>query len=203
MKSHTRSNSAFTLVELLVVIAIIAVLMGILIPVIGKARESARRSACQANLRQIALACEMYRQDHEGRLPKVTWQHQYEQFSFLENYLPPGDVYRCPGARAENAGSAWPTIYCTTIDGTTFCTDYKLNDDPEISASRLPAYADSAWVVVALDIDWTPRERHGRGQNLAFLDGHVQWFEVAAYKDPVTATDPYGNVPWYNWGLPK
>jgi prepilin-type N-terminal cleavage/methylation domain-containing protein len=59
---------AFTLLELLVVIAIIALLAGLLLPVLGKARTQAKRVACLNNLRQFTLADLMYADDH-GELP--------------------------------------------------------------------------------------------------------------------------------------
>jgi prepilin-type N-terminal cleavage/methylation domain-containing protein len=60
---------AFTLIELLVVTAIITVVMGILIPVTGRARLQAKVLAVNAELRQIGLALEAYSLDHEGEYP--------------------------------------------------------------------------------------------------------------------------------------
>lgn len=63
---------AFTLIELLVVISIIALLVSILLPALGKARESAKSTVCKSNLRQISLGFSYYAEDNNYRFPSRT-----------------------------------------------------------------------------------------------------------------------------------
>ena len=68
---YVYAKRGFTLIELLVVIAIIAILAAILFPVFARARENARRSSCQSNLKQIALGFTQYTQDYDEHYPSV------------------------------------------------------------------------------------------------------------------------------------
>jgi len=65
---NRKRNPGFTLIELLVVIAIIAILAAILFPVFAQARESARKTACLSNLKQVMLGAGMYAQDYDGQM---------------------------------------------------------------------------------------------------------------------------------------
>jgi prepilin-type N-terminal cleavage/methylation domain-containing protein/prepilin-type processing-associated H-X9-DG protein len=66
-----KRKAGFTLIELLVVIAIIGILAAILLPALARARESARRSTCMNNLKQMGLVFNMYANEWDGRFPPI------------------------------------------------------------------------------------------------------------------------------------
>lgn len=69
MRNTGRPPTAFTLIELLVVISIVALLIGMLLPALKKAKESARRVHCLSNLRQITNGLHVYASEFDGRFP--------------------------------------------------------------------------------------------------------------------------------------
>ena len=97
----------FTLIELLVVIAIIAILAAILFPVFARAREKARQTACLSNVKQIALALQMYTQDYDEKLPFLTSCSAPENTKHataepqgkIHPYIKNVQIWECPSAR--------------------------------------------------------------------------------------------------------
>jgi len=99
---HARVPSwAFTLIELLVVVAIVALLAGLLLPSLARAKSLAREKVCGSNLRQVFLALGMYAEDQEGLFPLELTEHNPhpQLLSTLEAFQPGlAQVLYCPQA---------------------------------------------------------------------------------------------------------
>ncbi len=87
MPRHTHNQRGFTLIELLVVIAIIAILAAIMFPVFARAKAKALQTTCLSNVRQLALAFQMYASDHDETMPLACyytgdWGGEYEEHAW-------------------------------------------------------------------------------------------------------------------------
>ncbi len=83
-----RRRSGFTLIELLVVVGILAILMGILIPMISRTREASRRTKCMSNLRNIGHGLARYIEENKGMYPRTLFDPDQAWFGFVSAMLP-------------------------------------------------------------------------------------------------------------------
>ena len=127
--------SAFTLIELLVVVSIIALLVSILLPTLGRAREQARRAVCLSNLRQLALAELIYAYGNEGDYMRFgpTWKPYGIHRIVLETICELGglpwesEVFSCPTALGKifsGWGSPIPWDPWIVLSETTIATNF-------------------------------------------------------------------------------
>ncbi len=111
-------KKGFTLIELLVVIAIIAILAAMLLPVLSRARENARRGVCMSNLKQIGLALKMYAQDYDEFFP-----------TSATGYVASGDCQEASFAFSLLLGRLHGTSYATAGENTKPCPNYLKNSE--------------------------------------------------------------------------
>lgn len=136
--SRVRSNRAFTLVELLSVIGIIAVLIGLLMPAIGNARDRSAAVQCQAHLRELFAAQTFYANENGGRFAgrEVTSDDRWD--ARLSRYLQRGESHsrltRCPSAEPD------PSSQFIESYGVNSCMNmpnWQLRRDRKMNASRI------------------------------------------------------------------
>jgi len=111
----------FTLIELLVVIAIIAILAAILFPVFARARENARRTSCQSNMKQIGLGLLQYTQDYDEKYPLTNnIPGNYGGFDWglwmvhIQPYVKSTQLFTCPSSSRDTNNNR----YTNTPSGT-------------------------------------------------------------------------------------
>ena len=176
----------FTLIELLVVIAIIAILAAILFPVVAKAREKARQSACNSNVKQIGIALQQYVQDYDERIPNC-WTYSYQHPFWLEKiepYKKNRQIDYCP-----SDPSTWPGYGYNYIHfGSTGSGDGgKLGDVDDVSGTIWFADSRSTYICIYSAESSNPTNhyghgshgeigiRHNEGANVGYFDGHAKW----------------------------
>jgi prepilin-type N-terminal cleavage/methylation domain-containing protein/prepilin-type processing-associated H-X9-DG protein len=185
------SRRGFTLIELLVVIAIIAILAGMLLPGLSRARQRAQAVHCLNNLRQIALATTIYAQDNGGLVPidaplekGITWASMLASNAVVQ----PFNLFVCPSYKPYRFTN-WIRTYGVRLDPPAQFTRGALKEFLKVDAVERPQDYFHAGDTTSRGKQGIGAEqfyffrqasekevhvRHGRNANGCFLDGHVE-----------------------------
>ncbi len=199
--SEASRLKGFTVIELLIALAIVAVIAAILFPVFAGVRERGRRTVCQSNLKQIALAMQQYVQDNSGTYPPSPYTWANAPYFYSKN----ADIFRCPDHPANEITDQF-TLDPTKASGS-YPVDYTYNMQrltvfvpPFPAKTVLGAHeallSTPATIWFNVDASWSDSEGdhhsrtvpktscgrefigstlHSGAGNYSYVDGHVKW----------------------------
>jgi prepilin-type N-terminal cleavage/methylation domain-containing protein/prepilin-type processing-associated H-X9-DG protein len=197
-------RQAFTLIELLVVIAIIAILAGLLLPALNRAKAQTRGIICVNNLKQWGYSMQMYAAENDDYLPPegtgTTLNRQTGWYVALPKQIGMGDYFQMAwrtNPAAPLGKSIWICPSNTNRSNGNNLFHYCMNEhidgtgasDRPVRLSSVPRPTRVVWLfdngkrAARAQQNNVHTNLHSRGANFAFLDGHVRRFSNVDYWD--------------------
>ena len=195
-------RNAFTLIELLVVIAIIAILAAILFPVFAKAREKARQSSCQSNVKQMMLAFTQYKQDYDETWPfmywtaATSWQPNFNASpnywgGQIAPYIKNLQIFFCPSNTGRGSTNYIYNGYLACTAGGTASPRADAGIAFPAATIAIGETGDGWWCIdngSTTQITSPPNNAPGRlndlhngGCNFGYCDGHAKWLNKQSW----------------------
>lgn len=173
--SPERCRRGFTLIELLITLGVLAILAALLLPVLTRAKESGRSTACLSNLRQVGLALQIYVDEHDNRMPTMfdalvstntlSLTNQLATIDVvLSNHLGNVAVLRCPSDDKK----------LFTLTGSSYAWNSLLNGQSADHLKLFTLSLDPHQIPLVFDKESFHRARGaGRAVNFLYADGHI------------------------------